>query len=238
MAPAFDNHQIISCHLHFSVHSFKLSIMKSVKINLGILLALAFCAISGFAADEWISLFNGKNLQGWKVTKENPESISVQEGVIVIDGPRAHLYYTGDVKRHNFKDFEFRAKVKTMPHANSGIYFHTQYQEEGWPYHGYECQVNNTHSDPSKTGGLWGVNAYYKQAVQDKEWFDYYVRVQGKKVTIKINGVVTIEFEEPDHPEHAKKLPGRLIRSGTFALQAHDPKSKILYKEIYVRPLD
>src|SRR5690625_580071 len=101
---------------------------------------------AGKDGDGWISLFNGKNLDGWKVG-ENASTFSVEDGAIKIDGPRAHLYYAGEVENHDFKNFEFKAKVMTRKGANSGIYFHTRYKEGGWPLHGFEVQVNNSHSD-------------------------------------------------------------------------------------------
>src|SRR5690606_21728702 len=83
-------------------------------------------------AGEWISLFNGESLEGWKVG-ENAATFSVEEGTIKVAGPQAHLFYEGPVNDHEFKNFEFKAQVKTTPGSNSGIYFHTAYQESGWP---------------------------------------------------------------------------------------------------------
>jgi hypothetical protein len=127
------------------------------------------------------SLFDGKSLKGWKVNKENPKSITVKDGNIVIDGPRAHLFYAGDVQDSNFKNFVLRAQVKTFPKANSGIYFHTKYQDSGWPDAGFEAQVNNTHGDPKKTGGLYAVKDVNPAPAKDGDWFNYEIRVKGKK---------------------------------------------------------
>src|SRR5687767_7826176 len=63
-------------------------------------------------ADGWISLFNGKNFDGWKIN-ENPESFKVEDGQIVVNGPRGHLFYVGPVQNANFKNFEFKAQVMT-----------------------------------------------------------------------------------------------------------------------------
>jgi len=102
-----------------------------------------------------------------------------------------------------------------------------------WPGKGYECQVNATHSDRKKTGGLYGCKDVMDTAPhKDKEWFTYYIKVQGKKVTIKINGKVTCEYTEP-----AGASGGRKISSGTIALQGHDPGSTVLYKGVKIKPL-
>ena len=185
----------------------------------------------------FISLFDGKSLKGWKVNKENPKSITVKEGNIVIDGPRSHLFYAGDVQNHNFKNFVLRAQVKTYPKANSGIYFHTKYQDSGWPDAGFEAQVNNTHGDPKKTGGLYAVKDVNPAPAKDGDWFNYEIRVKGKKITIKINGKTTSSWTEVPNAPHLKSMPGRKLGSGTFALQAHDPKSVVHYRNIRVKPL-
>ena len=212
-----------------------------------LLIAMLVAPLAVIGADEakgkkkgekgFVSLFDGKSLNGWKVNKENPKSITVKEGNIVIDGPRAHLFYTGDVENHNFKNFVLRAQVKTFPKANSGIYFHTKYEDSGWPYAGFEAQVNNTHGDPKKSGGLYAVKDVNPTPAKDGEWFDYEIRVKGKKVNIKINGKVTSSWTEIPNAPHLKSMPGRKLGSGTFALQAHDPKSVVHYRNIRVKPL-
>jgi hypothetical protein len=184
--------------------------------------------------DEWISLFDGKSLDGWKAS-ENPETFKVEDGKIVVHGPRAHLFYVGDVQNHNFKNFEFKAQVMTTPGSNSGMYFHTEYQEEGWPAKGYEVQVNNSHTDWRRTSSLYAIDDVREAPAKDNEWFTQHIIVQGKKITIKVNGKTQVEYTEPDNLEADRG--GRRISSGTFALQGHDPKSKVYYKDIMVKPL-
>lgn len=189
------------------------------------------------ARDEgWIPLFDGKSLEGWKAS-EHPDTFSVQDGVIVVNGPRSHLYYVGPVENHDFKNFEFRADVMTRPKANSGIYFHTRYQEAGWPAVGYEVQVNNSHSDPRRTGSLYAIQDVHETYVGDGEWFTLYIRVEGKRITVKINDRTVVDYVEPENPERPADMKQRLISHGTFALQGHDPESVVYYKNIMVRPL-
>ena len=101
------------------------------------------------------ALFNGKDLDGWTKAKENEGTFSVKDGAIVASGPRCHLYYTGKVDNHNWKDFELKVDVMTLPSSNGGIYFHTEYQENNWPSKGFEVQVNNSHTDWRRSGGLY-----------------------------------------------------------------------------------
>lgn len=182
----------------------------------------------------WISLFDGKTLNGWKAS-ENKDTFSVRDGMIVAAGPRSHLFYVGPVENANFKNFEFQAEVKTQPGSNSGIYFHTAYQETGWPSKGYEVQINNTHSDWRKTGSLYGVKDVRQSPAKDNQWFTEHIIVKGKKIGIKVNGKTVVEYTEP--PQVSRSDTGRKLSSGTFALQGHDPKSVVYFKNIMVRPL-
>ncbi len=188
------------------------------------------------AKQEWIPLFDGKSLEGWRAS-ENPATFSVENGLIVVKGPRAHLFYEGPVGNHNFKDFELQVEVMTTPGSNSGIFFHTEYQEKGWPSKGYEVQVNNTHTDWRKTGSLYAVQDVKEIPAKDNEWFTEHIIVQGKKVTIKVNGKTLVEYTEPDTGVPTAENPGRVISSGTFALQGHDPESKVYYRQVRVKPL-
>lgn len=184
----------------------------------------------------WISLFNGKNLNGWQVG-ENATSFSVENGTLKVSGLRGHLFYMGEVGGHEFENFEFKATVMTKPSANSGIYFHTKYQETGWPSMGYEVQVNNSQGDWKRTGSLYNVANVKETYVKDNEWYTEYIKVEGKRVIIKINDTVVVDYTEPENPLREKGHRYRLLTKGTFALQAHDPGSVVFYKDIMVKPL-
>jgi len=206
-----------------------------------LLLSLAAGAL--FAADKpekgFIALFNGKDLTGWTKAKENEDAFQVKDGAIVANGKRSHLYFTGPFKKGTpkFKNFELKVDVMTHPVSNGGIYFHTEYQETSWPEKGFEVQVNNSHGDWKKTGGLYNVQDN-KEAFRDNEWFTEHIIVQGKHVQIFVGDRKVSDWTEPEGWEGPKGNPGRKIGAGgTFALQAHDPKSTIMYKNIRVKPL-
>ena len=185
----------------------------------------------------WVSIFDGKTLNGWKAGK-NASTFHVDSGMIIVHGNTSHLYYNGSFHNHDFKNFELKAKVMTLPHANSGIYFHSQYQEAGFPDHGYEVQVNNSHSDDVRTGSLYDIVDVKDLWVKDYEWFTEYIKVQGKRVIVKINNTVVVDYTEPEHPlRDTASHPFRYISHGTFALQGHDPGSVVYFKDIMVRPL-
>jgi hypothetical protein len=201
----------------------------------GIIALLSCKAIKqGRAAGGWLPLFDGRSLNGWSVG-ENASTFSVQDGAIVAHGNTAHLFYTGNIKDHDFTNFEFKADVMTEPGSNSGIYFHTQYQVSGWPDKGYEVQVNNSHSDWRRTGSLYAVQDVKEVYVKDNEWFTESFSVQGKRVIIKINDKVVVDYTEPDDIKRPRDMVGRFLSHGTFALQGHDPNSKVHFKNIMVR---
>jgi len=203
-----------------------------------ILLSLLAATILCAAEQGWISMFDGKTLNGWKSNDEVPGCFSVENGALKVSGGRAHLFYVGPDGKAKFKNFEFKAKVMTTPGSNSGIYIHTEFQDKGWPSKGYECQVNTSHKDVKKTGGLYGIQDVLNNAPsKDNEWFDYYIKVEGKRIIVKINDKITADFTEPENWEPPAKMPGRRLSEGTFCLQAHDPKSTVFYKDIFVRPL-
>lgn len=185
---------------------------------------------------KWISLFNGRSLANWKVG-DNAKTFSVNHGLIAVVGNTAHLFYNGKVMNHNFKNFEFKAEVMTMPGSNSGIYFHTVYQQSGWPMKGYEVQVNNSHTDWRRTGSLYGIQDVKEVYVKDNEWYTEYIKVEGKHVIIKINDKIVVDYTEPDNVTRKKGDEQRVISSGTFALEGHDPKSLVFYRNIMVRAL-
>jgi hypothetical protein len=202
------------------------------------LLALALCAtLPVFAADEeagFQSLMDGKTFAGWKSATENTNTWKIEEGAFVANGERCHLFYVGDEKP--FKNFHLKVDVMTGPSSNGGIYFHTKYQADGWPKGGFECQVNNTHSDWKKTGSLYDVANTGLTAAQDNKWWTQEIIVEGNKVTVKVDGQTVLQYIQPRGAEAGSDF-GRKLGEGTFGLQGHDPKSVIRYKNIRVKRL-
>ena len=183
---------------------------------------------------EWKTIFDGKSFDGWKAS-ENKDSWSIEDGALVAHGPRSHLFYVGEDRP--FKNFELQCDVKTTPGGNGGIYIHTRYQEVGWPYFGHEVQVNITQKDPIKSGSLYQSVNISDPPAKDNEYYTQYIKVDGNHVVSKINGQTLVDYHEPpDKPAHADYFESRL-GEGTFALQAHDPDSRIYYKNIKVRRL-
>jgi enterochelin esterase-like enzyme len=206
--------------------------------------------LAGQKKAGWMLLFDGQTLDGWKAS-EDPASFTVRDGMIVahavgtaIKGqaphPKSHLFYVGPDGHASFTDFEFQADVMTEPESNSGVYFHTQFIENDWPQKGFEVQINSYKNEKRKTGGLYKVVDITEALVPNNEWFRLHVIVRGKRVIIQLNGKTAVDWTEPegfvvrDPPWFSE----RKLSSGTFALQAHDPKSTVYFKNIRVKLLD
>ena len=217
-----------------------------MKLNLFLCVVCVACLTGGVEAvqksadDDWQSLFNGKDLSGWKAS-EKEGCFSVENGAIKVSDGRSHLFYTGPVENSDFTNFVFSARVMTTPGSNAGIYFHTAYQEEGWPKKGYESQTNISDEDDQKSGGLYDaakVDAakISEVSAKDNEWYTHQITVKGKHIEVKINGKIVVDYTEADDVNF-EGWPDRRLSHGTFALQGHDPKSTVYFKDIKVKPL-
>lgn len=192
------------------------------------------------AADEaWIPLFNGKDLDGWRPS-EHKDAWKVRDGQIVADGARSHLFYTG----RDFTNFELEVEALAQTACNSGVYFHTAYQETGFPIKGFEIQINHTatgegtYRERKKTGSLYGVRNVYKQLINDGQWFKMHVLVRGKNVQVRLDGVLVVDFTEPTPPVIPAGMErDRFLNHGTFALQCHNEGAVARFRSIRVRPL-
>ena len=212
---------------------------------LAVLVTLGCIPVESFAQDSdteagFVKIFDGKTMKGWKLAEENSDAWHVKDGQLMCDGARCHLFYDGPLAP--FEDFHFKADVMTTPGSNAGIYFHTKYQPEGWPKYGYECQVNVSHTDPKKTSSLYGVDNVSSEDlavndVKDNQWYTQEIIVKGRRIQLIVNGKTMVDYTEPESKESFDKNFERRLGKGTFALQAHDPKSVCYFKNIRVKPL-
>ena len=204
-----------------------------------IVLGLAVPATAQIDGDGWISLFDGKSLDGWrKAQGEGQSTFTVRDGALVAHGSRNHLFYVGPVENARFRDFELKVDVKTKPGSNGGIYFHTQYQDKSWPGEGFEVQVNNSYRrDHRKTGSLYGLQDITEPPAKDNEWFTMHITVWGNHVTVNVDGREVVNWMAPTASGSSRPRSGRALESGTFGLQGHDPGSTVHYRNIRVKPL-
>ena len=211
------------------------------------LFSIVVLTVATFAAEPakdeqgFVPLFDGKSLDGW--TPQDPamkDAFTIEDGAILTHGAFTHLFYSGPVNGAKFKNFELRAEFKMGQNSNSGIFFHTENPGPKKKVEkGYECQIcgDSFTKDPKKTGSLYDIEDVKKSAAKEDEWSTYVIRVEGKHILLQVNGKTTIDYTEPTPPNRKKGREGRIISSGTFALQAHDPVSKCYFRNIRVKVL-
>lgn len=204
------------------------STMKTLLILISLISTIAMPLLPAEPEAGFVSLFDGKSLAGWK-PGEDPQSFSVEDGAIKASGKRSHLFYEGAVNGAKFKEFELRLEVMTRPNSNGGLFFHTVFQDVGWPS-GYEVQVNNTQKDPIKSGSLYKVVDNLVPFADD-QWMKYVITVKNGKVTVVVNDKELVNYQT--EPATSKLLP----EGGAIAIQSHDPGSTTLYKNIRIQVL-
>ena len=208
--------------------------MKNFLIGSFVGLAMAAAVCAADSEEGFVQIFDGKTFNGWKIAEPETKSWRIEDGALVANGRPSHCFYVGD--EMPFKDFEFKVDVMTEPGSNGGIYFHTKFQDKSWPKAGFECQVNVSHTDWKKTGSLYDIANLGITPAQDNKWWTQHIIVKGNKVTVKIDGKTVLEYNEPSGAQPGKDFQ-RKLSEGTFAFQAHDPKSVIRYKNIRVKRL-
>ena len=178
---------------------------------------------------QWTPLFDGKSLEGWEKVGKDNSNWEFKDGEIQGSGEASMLVCT----KGPYKNFKYRAEVKINDKGNSGLYFRTT-RKPGFT-DGYEAQIDSTHSDPIRTGSLYGFNHVYKQLVKPDTWFTYEIEVRddvwrGRAMTrIKI----TVDGNELyEYLDFAKSYG-----AGHFAFQQHDPGSKVSIRKVEVQPL-
>ena len=208
------------------------------KKILVLFLITLFSNYSSAQTGEWVELINGKDFTGWKAS-ENANTWTVIDGMFQCDGKRSHLWYEGEHLKDGFKNFELEVQVKTFKLANSGIYFHTEYQETYCPNKGFVIQVNNTHIGENeyielkRMASLYGIRNLYKSTFKDNQWITIKARVELNRVQIWCDGIKTVDYIQPDTTGKEVKRLGK----GSFCLQGHDVLSKAQFRSFKVRRL-
>lgn len=186
-------------------------------------------SVSAQQADQWTSLFDGKTLDGWQKIGGDDSHWEVKDGEIRGSGNASMLVSTTGP----YKNFRYRVEIKINDHGNSGLYFHTT-EKPGF-LDGYEAQVNSSHTDPIRTGSLYGMCHIYRELVKPDTWFTYEIDVKADnwrgrdmiRIKFLVNGEELYEYLDFE----------QTFKEGYFAFQQHDPGSKVSIRKIEVMPL-
>ncbi len=153
------------------------------------------------SAPEFVPLFNGRDLAGWKTHPSQPGDWRVENGVLTGLGPgRSHLY----TERGDFRDFHLRVEARINAPGNSGIFGRASFgprwpqKDPQWPW-GYEAQLEIGGRDRNKTGSLYlaehgAVVSIKKSPVAANEWFTEELIAQGNRIIVKVNGRTTADY--------------------------------------------
>ncbi len=178
----------------------------------------------------WVPLFDGKSLDGWEKVGKDDSHWEVIDGALSGSGPASMLVCT----QGPYKNFRYRAEVKINDKGNSGLYFRTT-RKPGFS-DGYEAQIDSTHTDPIRTGSLYGMCHVYDQLVKPDAWFTYELEVRddvwrGREMTrikITVDGRELFEYLDFD----------KTFKEGHFAFQQHDPGSRVSIRKVEVQELE
>lgn len=192
----------------------------------------------------WESLWDGRSLQGWRVSPPDADW-RIVDGQLTGPSSSSRLFYEGPVAGHDFGNFELEVEARTVGDAAGGIGFHTRYQGPGALAAGHFVPLVNTdlaHADwPTyvRTGSLAGVRHICAGCVEPGDWFTVRVRVVGPRICVWVNGFPTVDYVEPPSAvaEHGAPPMERAVSRGTVALDDSPPGGRVVYRSVRVRVL-
>jgi hypothetical protein len=191
--------------------------------------------------DGFVPLFNGNDLTAWHTVPTQPGNWRVEKGILIGSGPDTHSHLYSD--RGDYEDFHLRAEVRIntfriqdrVYFGNSGIYFRSSGKPDlDMHPSGYEAQIlaGTTSSSGAQehnlTGSLYGLKPYEKsiKGAAAGDWFTLEVIARGPRITIKVNGLTTVdEFEDAKY------------RRGHFALQQIGAGTIVEFRKIEIKEL-
>lgn len=181
----------------------------------------------------WVSLFNGKDLSGWK--NYGDERWMAEDGTIVGESTAGKYGYLVTEKTN--RDFVLRLRFKCEAQGNSGVFFHSRITGNS-PKTGPDFQGMQVEVDPTRhTGGLYesGGRGWIavptpegERAIKPADWNDLEVAVEGRHVVTRLNGVQIVDTWDTS-PR---------FTDGAIALQIHTGGGvKVRWKDIAIQEL-
>jgi hypothetical protein len=215
--------------------------LPSVVLLSAIVLIPGPLRIDGAEENGFKPLFNGKDLQGWKVYAGKPENWRAEDGMIVCAGKSGGWLGT----ERDYANFELRLEYRLRPGGNSGVYLRAP--TKGWISRaGMEIQLlDDYHPRYAQidfyqyTGSIYHVVAPTRRASKKAgEWNRLAIRADGRKVTVTLNGIKIVDADLDrcrQDPEVAKEHPGLARTTGKIGLQSHTGRA--LFRNLRVKEL-
>lgn len=184
------------------------------------------------------SLFNGKDLTGWK---NHPDSKST---FTVARPGEIHVTSTGRGALESSKQLgDFVLQMEAISHApqlNSGLFFRCI---PGELTNGYECQIHNGYKNGDRAQPVdFGTGAIYRRIAarrvvpNDKEWFTMTIAADGPQIAVWVNGYQVTDWTD-DRKPNKNPREGLRTEAGTLQLQGHDPTTDLSFRNIRAREL-
>lgn len=180
--------------------------------------------------EQWVKLFNGRDLSGW--IEVGREKWTVEDGTIHGQAITKDYGYLKTVK--NYKDFELSLRFKCEGDGNSGVFFHTEFKPGTADVsQGLQFEIDQV---VGHTGGIYGDGRQwiawpapeFEMVLHHSDWNDYLVSVTGNRYIARLNGVVILDFTDPTPKSF----------DGAIALQLHSGgDGNMRFKDIYIRDL-
>jgi len=205
------------------------------------------------------SLFNGKDLAGWKEFpgKKSKFTVTDKGEINIKDGP-------GDLQTDGkYGDFVLQLEcISNGKHLNSGVFFRCR---PGEYQNGYEAQIRNQFTpeaiqdytleeyDP-KTNKLtdkkevkytavdYGTGAIYrrqparKEVAKDGEWFTMTIVAHGNHFATWVNGIQVTDWTD-NRPKSDNARTGCRLEAGHISLQGHDPTTDLSFRNFRIAEL-
>jgi hypothetical protein len=194
-----------------------------------LVVAVLLCVSGGVNAKGKKSLFNGKNLDGWKI--HGTEKWYVEDGLLICEsGPDEEYGYLSTTE--NYDNFELTVEFQQEANGNSGIFIRSTF--DGTKVKGWQVEVAPPNHD---TGGIYESygRGWLIQIEDEKEdilkmgeWNKMKIRVVGGQVTTCLNGKQMVDINDD------KIAKGK----GAIALQIHSGGGiKVRWKNLVVKEL-
>ncbi len=194
-------------------------------------------------AQNWMQLFDGKDLNGWKHV--GPGNMTVENGLIQTHGGMGLLYWTGGTIGNCVLRVVYKMRDQN---DNSGVYIRIPIEPwEPWMpvNYGYEVQIDNVAKGEDEyhiTGTLYSLTKpLARPGKPGPEWNTMEITLDGPHTIVTVNGVKVTDYTEGE-PVPPKKLSyeperGRRPEYGFFGLQNHSNNDIVFFKEVALRPL-
>ncbi|MCS7168659.1 MAG: DUF1080 domain-containing protein [Gemmatales bacterium] len=201
-------------------------------------------AAFGQQHNGWVSLFNGKDLTGWKVFAGKPEVWGVEDGILYCKGGGGGWLMT----EKQYSDFELRFEFRLPKMGNSGVALRASLK--GNPaYEGMEIQLLDDENwkglrPEQYCGAIYDVVAPKRGALKPAgEWNTMHICAHGKNITIVLNGQTILEANleqyqdrvKPDPKGKRAAHPGLLNERGHIGFQSYN--HRVDFRNIQLREL-